>query len=29
MNYYFSDKNYVKDDFIKAHELKDPDRCNS
>ena len=27
MNYYFSDKNYLKDDFIKGLEAKDPERC--
>lgn len=27
VNYYFSDKNYYKDDFIQAHTKKNEDKC--
>lgn len=27
VNYYFSDRNYPKDDYIQAHVKKNPDHC--
>ena len=28
VNYYFSDKNYLRDDFLQAHVKKNEEKCN-